>query len=72
MSKPVVKSFDSPDEERTPDKTEVAVVDLGSAKVARLTLQPDWHWSEFIKSVGGSDACQARHVGEHLHDRARP
>jgi len=63
MSKLVVKSFDSPDEKRTPEKTEVAVVDLGSAKVARLTLQPGWRWSECIKPVVGGDACQARHVG---------
>jgi len=29
------KSFESPDERRTPDKTEVQVVDLGSVKAAR-------------------------------------
>ena len=48
------KSFESPDERRTPDKTEVRVVDLGSAKAARMTLQPGWRWSECIKP--GHDA----------------
>ena len=45
------KSFGSPDERRTPDKLEVEVVDLGSVKAARTTLQPGWRWSECIKPV---------------------
>ena len=57
------KSFDTPDETRAPDKTKVDVVDLGSAKAARLTAQPGWRWSECIKPVVGTDSCQARHVG---------
>jgi hypothetical protein len=57
------KSFDSPDESRTPDKTKVDVVDLGGAKAARLTLQPGWRWSECIKPVAGTDSCQVRHFG---------
>src|SRR3954454_8328811 len=57
------KSFDAPDESRTPDKTKVDVVDLGGAKAARLTLQPGWRWSECIKPVARTDSCQARHVG---------
>jgi len=58
-----VKSFDSPDETRTPDKTKLELVDLGTAKVARLTAQPGWRWSECIKPLVGGDSCQARHVG---------
>jgi hypothetical protein len=58
-----VKSFASPDEERTPDKTKVAVVDLGGVKAARLTAQPGWRWSECIKPVVGGDSCQAHHIG---------
>lgn len=58
------KNFDTPDETRTPDKTEVAVVDLGSVgKAARVTFQPGWKWSECIKPVAGTDSCQAHHVG---------
>ena len=40
-----VKQFDSPDETRTPDKSRMDVLDLGSAKAARLTAQPGWRWS---------------------------
>jgi hypothetical protein len=57
------KSFASPDETRTPEKTRVEVVALGAAKAARLTLQPGWKWSECIKPVAGTENCQARHVG---------
>jgi hypothetical protein len=63
MANLTVKSFDAPDESRTPDKTKVDVVDLGSAKAARLTAQPGWKWSDCIKPVVGGDSCQARHVG---------
>ena len=58
-----VRNFDSPDETRTPDKTKVEVVDLGSAKAACLTAEPGWRWSECIKPVVGTDSCQARHIG---------
>ena len=57
------KSFDKPDESRTPDKTQVDVVHLGNVHAARLTLQPGWKWSECIKPVAGTDSCQTPHVG---------
>jgi hypothetical protein len=57
------KSFDAADETRTPDKTQVDVVRLGGATVARLTFQPGWRWSECVQPVVGTDSCQARHVG---------
>ena len=63
MSKLIVKSFNSPDETRSPDKTRLEVVDLGTAKAARLTAQPGWRWSVCIQPVVGGDSCQARHVG---------
>ena len=57
------KSFDTPDETRTPDKTKIEVVDLGGSKVARMTAQPGWRWSDCIKPVAGTDSCQVHHVG---------
>jgi hypothetical protein len=63
MASLVAKTFDQPDELRTPDKTEVAVVDLGGAKAARMTMQPGWKWSECIKPVVGTDTCQSHHIG---------
>jgi hypothetical protein len=57
------RDFDSPDETRTPEKTEVAVVRMGNTTAARFTFEPGWKWSECIKPVAGTDSCQARHVG---------
>ncbi|MDQ3897582.1 MAG: cupin domain-containing protein [Actinomycetota bacterium] len=58
-----IKSFDTPDETRAPDKTKVETVSLGGHKAARLTFQPGWRWSECIKPVVGGDLCQALHFG---------
>src|SRR6476660_8026206 len=63
MAGAVKKSFDSPDERRSPDKSEVEVVNLGSVKAARMTLQPGWTWSECIKPIAGTDSCQVHHEG---------
>ena len=57
------RSFDSPDETRTPDKTKVDVVKMGGSTAARLTLEPGWSWEACIKPVAGTDSCQLRHVG---------
>ncbi|HEY3073111.1 MAG TPA: cupin domain-containing protein [Candidatus Limnocylindrales bacterium] len=57
------KSFDTPDETRTPPNTRVEVVRLGAHTAARFTFQPGWRWSESIKPVAKTDSCQARHVG---------
>jgi mannose-6-phosphate isomerase-like protein (cupin superfamily) len=57
------KSFDTPDETRTPNKAKVEVVNLGGHKAARMTLEPGWRWSECIKPLVGTDTCQQLHVG---------
>ncbi len=71
MTSVASRSFDSPDETRTPPKTRVEVVRVGGITAARLTLEPGWRWSEAVKPAVGTDSCQARHVGAilrgHLH-----
>lgn len=57
------KSFETPDETRTPPKTRVEVVRLGGHTAARFTFEPGWRWSEAVKSIAGTDSCQLRHVG---------
>ena len=58
-----VGDFGSPDETRTPDKTNIELVRLGGASAARMRLEPGWRWSECIKPIVGGDSCQVRHVG---------
>jgi uncharacterized cupin superfamily protein len=55
--------FDSPDEQRTPAKTQVDVVRVGGTTAARFQMEPGWVWTECIKPVAGTERCQARHVG---------
>ncbi len=57
------KNFDAPDEVRTPPNSHIDVVDLSGAKVARMTLEPGWRWSESVKPIAGTDMCQVRHLG---------
>jgi hypothetical protein len=57
------RDFDSPDESRAPEKTQVDVVHMGGATAARMTFDPGWKWSDCIKPVAGTDSCQLRHVG---------
>ena len=59
----IKRSYDQPDERRTPPNTEVDVVHLGNVSSARLTLQPGWRWSESVKPVAGTDLCEVHHVG---------
>jgi hypothetical protein len=58
-----VLNFESADETRTPAKTRVDLVRVGSTTVGRFVFEPGWRWSECIKPVVGTDSCKARHVG---------
>src|SRR5262249_11174723 len=57
------RSFDAPDETRTPDKTKVEIVRMGGTSASRMSLEPGWRWSESIKPIVGGERCQLRHVG---------
>jgi hypothetical protein len=57
------KSHGTPDEVRTPSKTRVEVVRLEGFTIGRLNFEPGWRWSECIKPVVDTDACQVSHVG---------
>lgn len=63
VTKLEVKSHDSPDEVRSPDKTRVEVVRLEGFTLGRFNFEPGWRWSECIKPVVKTDACQVSHVG---------
>ena len=64
-----VKSHNSPDEVRTPNKTRVEVVHLKDFTLGRFNFEPGWRWSECIKPVVKTDSCQLSHVGYALSGR---
>ena len=57
------KSFDSPDETRTPDKSTVEVVNVAGATAGRNVLQTGWRWSKCIKPIAGTEDCEFHHLG---------
>src|SRR3954451_11785623 len=57
------KSHDTPDERRSPPKTQVYLVRLQGFTLGRFTFQPGWRWSEHIKPAVGTETCQLSHVG---------
>lgn len=69
MSTPVVvtkfqsKSYTSPDEVRTPDKTRVEIVRFEHFTFGRFTFEPGWRWSKCIQPLVKTDKCQLSHVG---------
>jgi quercetin dioxygenase-like cupin family protein len=58
-----VKSHNSPDEVRTPNKTRVEVVQFDGVTIGRFNFEPGWRWSECVKPVVKTDHCQVSHVG---------
>jgi mannose-6-phosphate isomerase-like protein (cupin superfamily) len=58
-----VKSHNSPDETRRPDKTVLDLVTVGDYTIGRMTFEPGWTWADCIKPVVGTDSCQLSHVG---------
>ena len=57
------RDFESPDERRTPDKTQADLVRLGGTTAARFAMEPGWRWSECVTPVAETDSCQHRRVG---------
>ncbi len=55
------KSFNAPDEIRTPPKTKIEVVNIGGSALMRTTFDPGWKWSEHVKPTAGTESCQVHH-----------
>jgi hypothetical protein len=71
VSKFEVKSHESPDEVRSPDKTRVEVVNLEGYTIGRLNFEPGWRWSTCVKPVVKTDLCRLSHVGHAVSGRLR-
>ena len=63
MANVIKKNFSNPDELREPDKMKVEFLEFPSGKVARLTSQPGWTWTECVSPIAGTETCQAHHLG---------
>ncbi|MGZ3236863.1 MAG: cupin domain-containing protein [Burkholderiaceae bacterium] len=65
------KSISKPDEIRPfkDEKGRMAVFTLGNQTMGRGEFEPGWRWSEHVKSIAGTDSCQAAHTGIMLEGR---
>ncbi len=63
MAKLEKRTFDTPDERRTPSRTVMDIVKFGDQVFARITYAPGWRWTTDIKPVAGTDLCQVNHFG---------
>jgi mannose-6-phosphate isomerase-like protein (cupin superfamily) len=61
----------SPDETRTFEHGELKTASVGDFKVARMSLEPGWKWSEHIKPIAGTESCQVEHNGVLLSGRIK-
>jgi quercetin dioxygenase-like cupin family protein len=71
MSTSQKKSFNAPDETRTPPNTKLEFVKFGDMTVARMTCLPGWRWSEHIRPMAGTDSCQGTHFSYVISGRLR-
>ena len=64
------KTFDTPDETRPfAAHGQMEILKVGGHTVGRGTYEPGWRWSEHVKPIAGTEACEASHVGYVLSGR---
>lgn len=65
------RSFNAPEETRTPPNAQVEIVKFGDMSIARVTYGPGWKWSEHVKPLVGTESCQVPHfayvISGHFH-----
>ena len=69
MSQMTKRNFASPEETRTFEKGRVDVINLGGLTFGRAVFQPGWKWSECVKSIAGTESCQAAHLAYQISGR---
>ncbi len=58
-----VKNLDKDADVRAFEHGRAEVAKAGSVTVGRATLEPGWRWSNDVKPIAGTDACQVHHKG---------
>jgi hypothetical protein len=57
------RSFDAPEEVRPfADKGEAQVVTLAGSTVLKGRFESGWRWSEHVRPLAGTNACQSPHL----------
>ena len=62
MATIVKKSFNQPDDIKTPEKVKMEIVTVDGVKMHRVTAEPGWQWSKHIKPLVGGESCPQHHL----------
>jgi quercetin dioxygenase-like cupin family protein len=65
-----IRSFESPDEQRTFEHGTFELVRLGEMTIGRARYEPGWKWSEHVAPAAGTPSCEIAHLGLVLSGRA--
>jgi hypothetical protein len=71
MAKMEKKALSAPDEKRSFDKGQLALVTLGGVTFGRASLQPGWKWSTCVKPIVNTESCEVSHLQYHVSGRLR-
>jgi len=61
MAKTEHKNLSLADETRRFERGKLELINIGGGTVGRLTLEPGWRWSKHVKSIAGTERCEAPH-----------
>ena len=61
MSMLTKKASGECDETRSMSKGKVEIFNVGGQPVMRATFEPGWRWSECVKPIVKTEACQVHH-----------
>jgi quercetin dioxygenase-like cupin family protein len=61
MAKAEHKNLSHADETRRFELGKLELINIGGGTVGRLTLEPGWRWSKHVKSIAGTEWCEAPH-----------
>ena len=65
------KNLDTPDDKRSFDHGQLAMVNLQGATIGRATFEPGWRWSTDVKPTAGTESCQVAHTAYVVSGRMR-
>src|SRR4051812_33892635 len=66
MKKAEHNSFSNADETREFEHGKAEIINIGTGKIGRLTLQPGWKWSNDVKPIAKTEWCEAPHFQYHV------
>jgi hypothetical protein len=63
------RTFGDPDEVREFPNGRAEILKIGGSEIGKLVFEPGWRWSKDLKSIAGTDSCEAPHFQYHVAGR---